>query len=98
MMAARKGCRKEWKKTGLRVPLRNVDCSDLKFDDPIRTGTVLGVIFGFRQCATYAKGQRFVRGNAANARYPGKASVCRNQRRKDVHCGGLQEKLPQHNM
>ena len=65
MIAARKGCRREWRKTGLRVPLKSKYCGDLKQDDPIAGGTVGGVVFGPGQCAAYASGQRFVRGKAA---------------------------------
>lgn len=54
--AAREDCRAEWRKSGIRVPLRTDSCGDLKFDNPITTGTVVGVIFGTGQCAAYATG------------------------------------------
>lgn len=54
--AAREDCRAEWRKSGIRVPLRKDSCGDLKFDNPITAGTVLGVIFGPGQCAAYATG------------------------------------------
>lgn len=61
MVAARKGCREEWRKTGVRHRIRNDDCGDMKSDNPITGGTVLGVIFGPGQCAAYATGQRHLK-------------------------------------
>ena len=57
MRSARDLCRKEWRKSGTRARLRDGDCGDLNYDDPIRAGTVLGVVFGPGQCAAYAKGR-----------------------------------------
>ena len=56
IVAARKGCIKEARKTGLKVPLKSIQCGDLKYDDPVAAGTVGGVIFGAGQCAAYATG------------------------------------------
>lgn len=60
MTAARDVCRDEWRKSGTRVRMKTGDCGDLTYDDPIRAGTVLGVIFGPGECASYAKGQHHV--------------------------------------
>ena len=57
MNAARQGCRKEWMKTGLRVPLVEKSCGRPTDEDPIGSGTVLGAIFGAGQCAAYASGR-----------------------------------------
>ena len=54
---ARGECRKRWRSSGLRVVTAGY-CGNLKYDDPIAAGTVLGVYFQTGQCAAWAIGRR----------------------------------------
>ena len=98
MVAARKGCREEWRKTGVRHRIRNDDCGDMKYDNPITAGTVIGVIFGPGQCAAYATGQRHPRAGVARCPISGEGVGFSKPEAERRALAGLQEKLPQHDV